>query len=81
MNKKLFVAKTRTGHIIIHDASLSYLETKLDFTLNDLVDASLLKVGEELKRKIKIKTTSEIYESLCKSDKRGNYLMTVERVL
>lgn len=75
---KLYCVKSRTGHILIRDATIEYLETKLEFSLNDLVETSIMKVGEELSRKLKIKNSSELYQTLAKNDK-GAFHLTVER--
>ena len=77
---KLYCVKSKTGHILIQDATIEYLETKLEFSLNDLIETSIMKVGDELSRKLKIKTKSELYETLTKRDKTAFHL-TVERTL
>lgn len=79
MDRKLYCAKTRTGHVLIQGATLPFLETKFEFSLNDLVEAQMLKCGETLSRKLKIRTSSELYNSLYQSSNRGHYLVTIER--
>ena len=81
MNKKLYCAKTHTGYTIEPDATLEYLQHKFEFSLNDLVEADILKVGQELSRKIKIKTNSQIYSMLANTSELKHYLITIERVL
>ena len=75
---KLYCAKTKSGHILIRCATLDYLETKFEFTLNDLVEAEHLQRGEVLSRRLRIKTTSELYNSLYSSDKGGYYSVSIE---
>lgn len=75
---KLYNVITKTGHILIKDASLNYIETKLEFSLNDLVEAQMLLCGESLSRKLKIKNNSDLYQTLAKND-RGAFHLTVER--
>ena len=81
MDRKLYCAKTKSGHVLFEGATLPFLETRFEFSLNDLVEAQMLKCGEELSRKVKIKTDSEIYKNLYSNDKRGYYLVTIEREL
>ena len=81
MNKKLYCAKTHTGYAIELDATLEYLQNKFEFSLNDLVEADILKVGQKLSRKIKIKTTSELYNMLANTSQLKHYLITIERTL
>ena len=81
MNKKLYCAKTHTGYTIEPDSTLEYLQNKFEFSLNDLVEAEILKVGQELSRKLKIKTTSEIYNMLANTSQLKHYLITIERTL
>jgi hypothetical protein len=81
MDRKLYCAKTKSGHILVQGATLAFLETKFEFSLNDLVEAQMLKLGEALPRKLRIKTNSELYQNLYSNDKRGYYLVTIEREL
>ena len=81
MDRKLYCAKTKSGHVLMRGATLPFLGTKFEFSLNDLVEAQMLKCAEELSRKLKIKTDSEIYRDLYSNDKRGYYLVTIEREL
>ena len=76
---KLYRAKTSNGHVLIEGVPLKYLEVKLEFSLNDLVEAEQLERGEKLTRKLRIKTESELYRSLYLSSKKGQYLVTIER--
>ena len=79
--RKLFCVKTKNGFAIIQDATIEYLETKLEFSLNDLVEAEIIKVGGELSRELKIKTNSEIYNMLTSKKEAKHFLVTVERTL
>ena len=76
---KLYCVKTQSGHTMLQDATLDHLEHKFEFSLNDLVEAEIIKVGEELARKLKIKTSSEIYNMLENKKEIKHYLVTVER--
>ena len=76
---KLYRAKTSSGNTIIPNATLDYLQSKFEFSLNDLVEAEIIKVGEELSRKLKMKTASEIYKKLAGKKEVNEYLITVER--
>lgn len=78
---KLYSASTKTGHVLYSSATLDFLETKLEFTLNDLVEARDMDIHTSLKRKLKIKTKSDIYHDLFTSDKKGYYSITITRVL
>ena len=76
---KLYCVKTSSGNTIIPNATLDYLQTKFEFSLNDLVEAEIIKVGEELSRKLKMKAASEIYKMLAGKKEVNEYLITVER--
>jgi len=77
---KLYSASTKTGHVLYSSVTLEFLETKFEFSLSDLVEATNIDVTKSLQRKLKIKTKSDIYHDLFTSDKKGHYLITVTRV-
>jgi len=81
MDEKLYLAKTKTGFTLLNEVSLSYLETKLVFSLNDLVDASSLQVGEELKRPLRIKTKEQNFYSSLSKKKESDFLITIQRIV
>ena len=76
---KTYTVKTKNGVTLMRSLSLDFLETRFEFTLNDVVNAESLKPGEELDRKLKVKTTSELYHSLVSGNKHGDYLVTISR--
>lgn len=78
-SEKLYSATTKTGYTIFHNIPLSFLEKKLEFELNDLINASSLEVGEQLKRKIPIRATNDMFKKLYENDKRGDFLITIKR--
>jgi hypothetical protein len=81
MDEKLYLAKTKTGFTLLNEVSLSYLETKLVFSLNDLVGASSLQVGEELKRPLRIKTKEQNFYSSLSKRKEIDFLITIQRIV
>ena len=76
---KTYTVKTKNGVTLMRSLSLDFLETRFEFTLNDVINAENLKPGEELDRKLKVKTASELYHSLVSGNKKGDYLVTISR--
>ena len=79
MDAKTYTVKTKNGVALIQSLSLEFLESRFEFTLNDIINAENLKPGEELSRRLKVKTNSELYHSLVSGNKNGDYLVTISR--
>lgn len=76
MSKKLYNAKTQSGHCIWKAATLECLQNEIEFNLNDVINTDMLQVGEQLEHKLRLKKIAkEFYE------KKGgkDYLVTIER--
>ena len=76
MSKKLYNAKTQSGHCIWKAATLECLQNEIEFNLNDVINTDMLQVGEQLGHKLKLKKIAqEFYERKDGKD----YLVTIER--
>jgi len=76
MSKKLYNAKTQSGHCIWKAATLECLQNEIEFNLNDVINTDMLQVGEQLEHKLKLKKIAqEFYERKDGKD----YLVTIER--
>lgn len=77
---KLYSVITKSNFILFDRVPIEVLEQKFEFSLNDLVESSLIEVGGQLSNKLKIKADKQTQKHLYAKDKRGNYLVTIQRV-
>ena len=68
------------GGVLLHNGmKISEVEETVKLEINDVLKLDYLEAGEKLEGKFMLRLENKVYEELVKSDKKGEYLVSVQR--
>lgn len=67
------------GGVPLHNGmKISEVEETVKLELNDVLKLDYLEAGEKLEGKFMLRLENKVYEELVKSDKKGDFLVSVQ---